>query len=177
MTSDSLHLCSASVAELEAILARHDQSRRSLIPILQDLQEQTGYLPMEAVAAVAQHLDISAHEVFGVATFFSQFRFNPLGKHCLKICEGTACHVRGSAMLLDALTRKLHIVPGETTADREFSLERVMCLGSCALAPVIVSDDRVCGRINQKKLEKLLSNGMTQRTADDAQRNQIASDV
>src|SRR5690242_4050712 len=141
---------------LSLILDSYPGDRRNLIPILQDLQVADGYVMREAVDAVAAYLNLSPHDVFGVATFFSQFRFHPPGKHCLKVCQGTACHVRASALLLDQISRRLHINPGETTADRQFSLERVMCVGSCALAPVIVTDDVVRGRMTQKKLEKLL---------------------
>lgn len=141
---------------LSLILDSYPRDRRNLIPILQDVQDADGYVVPEAVDAIAAHLNLSAHDVFGVATFFSQFRFHPPGKHCLKVCQGTACHVRASALLIDQISRRLHIGPGETTDDRQFSLERVMCVGSCALAPVIVADDVVRGRMTQKKLEKLL---------------------
>jgi NADH-quinone oxidoreductase subunit E len=91
-----------------------------------------------------------------VATFYSQFRFHPPGRHCLRVCDGTACHVRGSRLLVDAIDRELQIEPGQTTEDREFSLEAVMCLGSCALAPALVVDGTVYGRMTPKKLSRLL---------------------
>jgi NADH:ubiquinone oxidoreductase subunit E len=177
MNSNARPRSATPASQVMPILTRYGHSRSNLLPMLQYLHSQAGYLSPDAITLIAQHLEMSAHDVFGVATFFSQFRFNPPGRHCLKICEGTACHVRGSAMLLDVITRKLHILPGQTTSDFEFSLERVMCVGSCALAPVVVADDRVCGRANQKTLEKVLSIGITQRTADDARRTQIAGAV
>jgi len=141
---------------IQSILVRHDRSRDSLIPLLQEVQGGLGYLSQQAVAAVARYLGVSENDVFGVATFYSQFRFNPPGRHCVKICQGTACHVRGSGLLVEAIGRNLHIVPGQTTADGKVSLESVMCLGSCALAPAVVVDDTVYGRMTQKKLEKVL---------------------
>jgi NADH-quinone oxidoreductase subunit E len=137
-------------------LGGYTRSRQNLIPILQDVQSHYGYLPPEAMDQVAEYLHLSVHDVFGVATFYSQFRFHPPGEHCLKVCEGTACHVRGSDVILDALSRHLGIRPGSTTADRKFSLERVMCLGSCALAPAVVMDTTVYGRMTQAKVNRLL---------------------
>lgn len=143
--------------QLGNLLAAYDRSRRNLILILQDVQSRYGYVPPETLDEVADHLRLSVHEVFGVATFYSQFRFQPPGKHCLKVCQGTACHVRGSAAILDALSRRLDIRPGQTTADRQFSLERVMCVGSCALAPAVVMDNVIHGRMTQAKVDRLLN--------------------
>jgi NADH-quinone oxidoreductase subunit E len=139
------------------LLAAYDRSRQNLIPILQDVQTHYGYLPQEVMDRVAEHLQLSVHDVYGVATFYSQFRFHPPGKHCLKVCQGTACHVRGSEVVLDALSRRLGILPGQTTPDREYTLERVMCVGSCALAPAVVVDDTVHGRMTQAKIDRMLS--------------------
>jgi NADH:ubiquinone oxidoreductase subunit E len=108
------------------------------------------------VRLIASALGMSDNDVYGVATFYSQFRFQPRGKHCLKICLGTACHVRGSSLILETVGRELQVQPGETTADGKFSVDAVMCMGSCALAPVAVVDDTVYGRVTQKKVDKLL---------------------
>ncbi|HUT52664.1 MAG TPA: NADH-quinone oxidoreductase subunit NuoE [bacterium] len=143
-------------AELETILARYDRRRRNLIPILQDTQDKMGYLLEDAVDRIAAHLGLSSNDVFGVATFYAQFRFHPPGKHHIKVCQGTACHVRGGNLILESVVRKLGIAPGETSEDREYSLERVACFGSCALAPVVVIDDKVYGRLTPKKTEKLI---------------------
>src|SRR6185503_4545069 len=97
---------SSSSGKTTALLLSYSPCRQNLIPILQDVQDADGYLAPEAVDRIAAHLELSAHDVFGVATFFSQFRFNPPGKHCIKVCEGTACHVRGSAMLVDLIARR-----------------------------------------------------------------------
>lgn len=139
-----------------SLLGTYDRSRQNLIPILQDVQGRFGYLPVEAMDKVAEYLGLSVHEIFGVATFYSQFRFNAPGKHSIKVCQGTACHVRGSELILDTLSRKLDVNPGETTADRQFSLEEVMCVGSCALAPAVVMDETVHGRMTQTKVERLV---------------------
>jgi len=163
-----------SIAAVQQILGRYAPTRPSLIPILQDVQHQFGFVFPDAVREIARHLEVSEHDVFGVATFFSQFRFSPPGKHCLKVCDGTACHVRGSAMLVSLIDRELHIAPGQTSDDRQFSLERVMCLGSCALAPVVVNDEVVYGRVTQKKLEKLIET-QSKGAGDEPADNQKAS--
>jgi NADH:ubiquinone oxidoreductase subunit E len=141
---------------LDNVLAGYGQGRDNLIPILQDVQERAGYLSEQAVRQVAGHLGLSENDVYGVATFYAQFRFHPPGRHQIKVCQGTACHVRGGGMVLDAVVRKIGIEPGQTSADRKFSLERVACFGSCALPPVVVVDDKVHGRMTARKTEKLL---------------------
>jgi NADH-quinone oxidoreductase subunit E len=143
-------------SSLEAILAHHDQARESLIPLLQEVQEQFQYLSPETVQAVANHLHLSENDVYGVATFYAQFRFVPPGLHHIKVCEGTACHVRGSDRILESISRTTGLVPGQTSTDGQFSLERVACFGSCALAPVVVVDDKVYGRMTAPKTQKLI---------------------
>jgi NADH-quinone oxidoreductase subunit E len=137
--------------DVQSVLAGYDRRRQNLIPILQDVQDVLGYLSEEAVSQVADHLGLSENDVFGVATFYTQFRFTPPGKHRIKVCQGTACHVRGSGLIVEEVSRKLNVAPGETTDDLEFSLERVACYGSCALAPVVVIDDKVYARMTPKK--------------------------
>jgi NADH-quinone oxidoreductase subunit E len=142
--------------EIEEILKGYGRSRDNLIPILQDVQERLAYLSPEAVRQVSDYLGLSENDVYGVATFYAQFRFHPPGKHHIRVCQGTACHVRGGSRILEAVSRKIGIGPGETTDDKEFSLERVACFGSCALAPVVVVDEKVHGRMTTKKTEKLI---------------------
>lgn len=127
-----------------------------LIPVLQRVQEVDGYLSADAVRRVSRWLKVSEHEVYGVATFYAQFRFSPPGKHHVKVCLGTACHVQGGEQMLDVLERRLGIGPGETTADREYDLERVACLGCCALAPVVTVDHKTYSRMSVLKLQRLL---------------------
>jgi NADH:ubiquinone oxidoreductase subunit E len=124
----------------EILKKKTGRGRDSLIPILQEVQEAEGYLSREAVSRVGEHLDLPASKIFGVATFYNQFRFEALGKHHIQICRGTACHVKGSAAIMDRLQRELGIGPDETTRDGLFSLEVVACIGACGLAPVISVD-------------------------------------
>ncbi len=137
-------------------LARFGRERRNLIPILQMIQERHAYLPPEALKIVAEHLQTAVCEVYGVATFYNQFRFHPPGKHHIKVCLGTACHVRGGDIILENFERKLEISEGETTPDREFSIERVVCVGCCALAPVAIVDENVHGHVAPSKVEGLI---------------------
>jgi NADH-quinone oxidoreductase subunit E len=127
-----------------------------LIPVLQRIQEADGYLCAGAMREIARWLKVSENEVYGVATFYAQFRFSPPGKHHIKACLGTACHVKGGEQMLHVLERRLGIGPGETTADREYDLERVACLGCCALAPVVTIDDRTYSQMSVLKLQRLL---------------------
>jgi NADH-quinone oxidoreductase subunit E len=141
---------------LETILTEYGRERDNLIPLLQEVQEQFQFLSSEAVQAVAAHLELSENDVYGVATFYAQFRFVPPGLHHIKVCEGTACHVRGSDRILEAISRSTGLEPGQTSEDGQFSLERVACFGSCALAPVVVVDNKVYGRMTSARTQKLI---------------------
>lgn len=142
--------------DLEPLLAEYGRERENLIPLLQEIQERFHYLAPEAVRAVAGHLELSENDVYGVATFYAQFRFVPPGLHHIRVCEGTACHVRGSDRIVEAISRATGIKPGQTSEDGRYSLERVACFGSCALAPVVVLDDQVYGRMTAAKTSKLI---------------------
>lgn len=125
-------------ADIDDILAGYPNAGRdALIPLLQDVQDRHGYLSRETVSRVAEWLDLPASKIYGVATFYNQFRFQPPGEFHIQVCRGTACHVKGSAAVLAALQRALKIEPGQTTRDGLFSLEVVACIGACSLAPVI----------------------------------------
>ena len=137
-------------------LESYEKQRGNLIPILQMVQETVAYLPAQAIKIVSEHLGIFETEVYGVATFYNQFRFHPPGKHPIKVCLGTACHVRGGDIILENFERKLGIHAGETTPDREFSVEKVACVGCCALAPVAIIDEDVHGHMAPSKVEGLL---------------------
>ncbi|MBN2438653.1 MAG: NADH-quinone oxidoreductase subunit NuoE [Deltaproteobacteria bacterium] len=145
-----------SQRSIHDLLENFEQDRDSLIPILQEVQEKLGYISADSVNAISRYLDISINDVYGVATFYTQFRFTQPGHHILKICLGTACHVRGGQRIMDVVGRQLGIKPGETTPDYKFSLERVACFGSCALSPVVVVDGKVYGRMNPQKALKLI---------------------
>lgn len=148
------------------ILRAYDGERRSLIPILQDIQTKFGYLPREAIKAVANFMRIREIEVFGVATFYNQFRLNPPGKHPIKVCMGTACHMKGGRIILEAWERRLSIKVGETTSDREFSLERVACVGCCAMAPVTVVEENVEGKVSPTRVDGILLSFQLEREKD-----------
>jgi NADH-quinone oxidoreductase subunit E len=142
------------ISESIATLLREFQKHRgNLIPVLQAIQERHSYLSASAMEMVANHLGISPCEVYGVATFYNQFRFRPPGRHQIKVCLGTACHVAGGEIILENFERKLGIKDGETTPDREYSVERVACVGCCALAPVAVIDDEVQAHMQPSKVE------------------------
>jgi NADH:ubiquinone oxidoreductase subunit E len=142
--------------QLDGILSQYDGENDDLIPILQDAQEKFGYLPEEVMAGIAKFLRLPESNVFGVATFYAQFKLTPIGKRIVKVCRGTACYVRGGTRILNEVEKQLGIKPGETTDDLEYSLETIACFGSCALAPVIVIDKTVYGRMTTKKVTEIL---------------------
>ena len=144
------------IETLKRLVAQFDRRRAELLPILQAVQTECAYLPPETMALVSDHLGIPASQVFGVASFYNQFRFYPPGRHPIKICLGTACHVKAGDIILENFERKLGIQEGQTTADREFSIERVACVGCCALAPVAIVDETVHGHMQPSKVEGLL---------------------
>lgn len=157
-TNDIVGAPVATEQTVEDVLSRFSGgNREDLIPILQAVQNSTGHLSKESVLTVARHLNLPPSKVYGVATFYNQFRFQPLGKYHIQVCRGTACHVKGSAAVLESLKRILKIEEGQTTKDKLFSLEVVACIGACGLAPVIsingefhagVAPDRVAGILN-----------------------------
>ena len=138
------------------ILRSYSGERRNLIPILQDIQSKFGYLPHEAIKEAAKFMRITEIEVLGVATFYNQFRLNPPGKHPIKVCLGTACHMKGGHIILEAWQRRLGIKTGETTLDREFSLDRVACVGCCAMAPVTVVEENIQGKVSPTRVDGIL---------------------
>ena len=152
-----INLAETEVREkLDEILSHHSGKKDELIPILQEVQEQLGYLPSEAMLKVAKFLRLPESAVFGVSTFYAQFKFSPTGKTMVKLCRGTACHVRGATRILEEVEKNLDIKPGETTDDLEYSLETIACFGSCALAPVMVVNNNVYGRMTPSKVTKIL---------------------
>jgi NADH:ubiquinone oxidoreductase subunit E len=142
--------------KIESIFERYERKSDQLIPILQDVQKNYGYVAAESVKKISRHLRITENQIFGVSSFYAQFRFSPPGRHSIKVCLGTACHVRGGATLLDMLERELSIGCGDTTPDRRFDLERVACLGCCALSPVVQIDADIYSRMTVNKLSELL---------------------
>jgi NADH-quinone oxidoreductase subunit E len=142
---------------IENILLNYPNAKRdSLIPILQDVQDSQGHLSKEAVALIGAHLGLPTSKIYGVATFYNQFRFEPVGEYHIQVCRGTACHVKGSAKVLEAIQRELKIEPGRTTRDGKFSLEVVACIGACGLAPVIAINGEFYAGVTPDKAKSIL---------------------
>ena len=139
---------------LPGLLKEWRERKGNVIPLLQKTQEIYGYLPVEAMEEIARVTGRSPAQINGIATFYAQFRFQPRGKHTLKVCHGTACHVNGADAMDIALKTELGVEPGETSEDGQFTLEKVACLGCCSLAPVVMIDQEVLGRLNWRKLLK-----------------------
>jgi len=146
-----------STADFEQVLSRFRGDEGDLIPILQGIQGNLGFISEEAVREVSHFLRISENHIFGVASFYSQFRFSAPGRNSIRVCLGTACHVRGGEILSHQLERELGIVSGQTTADRRFDLQRVACLGCCALAPVVAINNDIYSRMTVMRLTKTLN--------------------
>ena len=142
---------------VETILKDHPNAGRDhLIPILQEVQEAEGYLSQNAITTIGKSLNLPASKIYGVATFFNMFRFQPKGKHHVMVCRGTACHVKGSGKSLDMVTRTLKLQPGETSRDKQFSLEVVACMGACGLAPVVNINGQFYAKVTPMKLQRII---------------------
>ena len=143
--------------QLDEILSRYSGEKSDLIPVLQEAQESFGYLPEGVMQRIAKFLRLPESTVYGVSTFYAQFKLIPTGKRLVKVCRGTACHVRGGARILREVEKQLGIKPGETSTDLSNSLETIACFGSCALAPVMVVNKDVYGRMTTPKVEQILA--------------------
>jgi NADH-quinone oxidoreductase subunit E len=141
---------------LSAAITRFEGEPGDLIPVLQEVQHLEGFLSRNALREISRHLKMSENEIYGIASFYAQFRFHPPGEHHIRVCMGTACHVNGGEQILDTVRRKLEIDTGETTADGKYDLERVACLGCCALAPVVVLDEKTYSQMSVIKLQEIL---------------------
>ncbi len=153
-------------AALKQVFERHGTDRRDLIPIIQDAQDAIGWLPEDALLEVADHLGVPEAEVYGVVTFYAQFYLEPQGKHRVRVCRGTACHVRGSGQIRQLIESKLGVAEGETTEDLLFTLETVACVGCCALSPVMMVDDTYYGRMTPEKADTVLNTYMAKASED-----------
>ena len=142
--------------DVESIFEKHSSEPSSLIPILQEAQKKFGYLPRDVIEKIAEYLELPVSKIYGVATFYAQFRFEPLGDHMIRVCHGTACHVKGADKIGEAVENKLGIETGETTEDGQFTLERVACLGCCSLAPVMMIDDTAHGDLSREKAKDII---------------------
>lgn len=144
--------------QLDEILAKYKDTKGALIPVLQQAQDAYGYLSQEVITRIAQGLDIPLSSVYGVVTFYSQFHMNPRGRFIIRVCQGTACHVRGAKAVLTEIENKLGIKAGETTPDLRFTLETVACIGACGLAPVLMVNDDTHGRLKPESVSEILEN-------------------
>ncbi len=154
--SDSMVEETLDLAPLQQIIDEYKGQRGVLIQVLQRAQEVYGYLPPEVLKAIADGLRVPLSQVYGVVTFYAQFYLTRRGKHVIRTCDGTACHVRGASKVIDAIQRELGIAPGETTPDYEFTFEVVYCLGSCGLSPVAVVDEQVVGRLVPERMVQII---------------------
>ena len=153
------------------IVSRLGSKRENLIPILQQIQEAFGYLPPFSMIEVSRFLNIPEIDVYSVATFYNQFRLTPPGKHSIRVCTGTACHVKGGNIALAAWQRRLKIGPGETSPDREFDLDTVACVGCCAMAPVTVVDKKVEAKADPTRVDGILLSYQLQKEKEEKEKS------
>ncbi len=144
------------LSKLDPILTKHEGQKEALIPVLQEVQGEFGYVPEEAIERIADALELFPSQVYGVVTFYSQFYLTPRGRNTIRACRGTACHVRGARSVLRAVEQSLGISEGNTTEDFKFTLETVACLGACALGPVVVVNEKYFGKMAPRKVESVL---------------------
>lgn len=144
------------LSRLDPILEEYKSQKGAVIAILQRAQDVYGYLPKEVMAAISEKANIPLTRLYGVATFYSQFRLTRRGRHLVRVCDGTACHVRGAPKIVEEIEKSIHVKPGASDPDYKYSVEIVYCLGSCGLAPVTVVDDKVYGQTKPEQLLKVL---------------------
>ena len=144
------------IKTVQDVFQKYEATRENLVPLLQHVQKRLGYLPRLAMEKIAQNIGIPAVDVYGLATFYNQFRLNPPGKNEIKICMGTACYMVGGEIALESFERRLGIKEGETSADREFSLERVACVGCCTMAPVVVVNEDIEGTVTPTRVDGII---------------------
>jgi NADH-quinone oxidoreductase subunit E len=147
---------SIDISPVNNIVKKWEIRKDFLIEILQDVQDEYTYLPREVLVEISKILDIPLNQVYEVATYYRAFSLKPKGKHPIQVCLGTACHVRGAKLVLDSLVRELHIKEGETSDDKQFSLDVARCLGCCGIAPVITVGKDVLGKVSQSKVPGIL---------------------
>lgn len=154
---EAIYLVEIGIKEqLSHIFPRFKVVKDELIPVMEAVQEEFGYLPKEAMTEISRFLKIPESNIYGVATFYALFRLTPSGKKMVRVCRGTACHIRGGGIILQEVEKCLGIKPGETTSDMEYSLETTSCFGSCALSPVMVVNKEVFGRMNAARVKTIL---------------------
>ena len=150
--------CQCLRDRVDRIIASYEARPTALIMILQEVQRAFTYLPREALEQISARMDLAFSQVYGVATFYKAFSLTPRGRHVISVCTGTACHVRNAESVVATLERELHVARGETSADGEFTLETVNCVGCCALGPVVVAEDRYVGHVTVGDARELVAN-------------------
>ena len=156
MVTEAIAIESPALA-IDAIVHKHNVEPGAVIPILQEIQEAYGHVPPVAIQRVAEHMNIPASEIYGIVTFYAQFRLQPLGKNLVRVCHGTACHLGGAEMVAEALAQATGAKEGETSPDDMFTVERVACLGCCSLAPCIMFNNETHGRLTPESVNKLVA--------------------
>lgn len=149
---------SVDLSHVDAILNRHPNQPRYTLAILQDIQKEYRYIPREALHKVSSYLNVPLSKLYSMATFYKALSLVPKGENIITVCDGTACHVRASSVVLEQIEKYLKIMPGETTDNGKFSLQIVNCLGACAIAPVMVVNDKYYGKVTPKMIKKILNN-------------------
>jgi len=156
MVTEAIMVESPALA-IDAIVHKHNVEPGAVIPVLQEIQEAYGHVPPIAIQRVAEHMNIPASEIYGIVTFYAQFRLQPLGKNLVRVCHGTACHLSGAEMVAEALAQTTGAKEGETSPDDMFTVERVACLGCCSLAPCIMVNNETHGRLTLESVDKLVA--------------------
>lgn len=141
---------------MQSVVANFQGKKDDIIPLLQSVQEEYGYLSEDALLDIARVTGVSESKIYGIATFYAQFRFTPIGKNRILVCRGTACHVKGVTEILEQIERELEITDGGTTSDGLFSLETAACIGCCSLAPVLMINEKTYGKVTQKKVKEII---------------------
>jgi NADH:ubiquinone oxidoreductase subunit E len=153
--------------KLAGLVEKYRNESGTVIGLLQDMHEELGYLPEDALRHVSKEIDVPLSTLYGLATFYSTFRLEPMGRHHICACVGTACHVKGAPFVVDTIERELGIKAGDTTEDGKFTLDTVNCLGACALAPLVVIDDEYYGKTDQKKVLKIVGRYAKEESKDE----------
>ena len=157
LTTVEFHGTKEQEEKLLAVIAKHEGEKGAMMPILQEAQDIYGYLPIEVQKIIAAKTGVSVEEIFGVASFYSQFKLNPDGKYAISVCLGTACYVKGSGDVLDEISKQLNVPIGSTSADGKYSVEATRCLGACGLAPVMTVNGEVYGKLEKKDVKDILA--------------------
>lgn len=145
------------MCDISDILKKYDNDKKNILAMLQDIQRKYNYIPREAMDLLSEQLEVPLSKLYGIATFYKSLSLKPRGRNIIRVCDGTACHIRSSQLLIDEIEGLLGIKPGETSQDGEFTLETVNCLGSCALAPVMVINETYYGKVTPERLRDIIS--------------------